>query len=163
MTGHSRANLSLQGCCPALKLMPPLQPQCLGKLLLVPCPQTRVSDQHLGLKSTRCFTGKEARRGCSPSSPTCNHQCCLFCPHAGKQRQKTALGVFPKGAGVAPGEARDSPPGSCTWACWTCPLEEEAVCPTAELRVSPRLPGNTGSSSSPGSRWVRHPQHHRSG
>ncbi|XP_060259541.1 uncharacterized protein LOC114109613 [Ovis aries] len=75
----------------------------------------------------------------------------LFCPHAGKQRQKTALGVFPKGAGVTPGEARDSPPGSCTWACWTCPLEEEAVFPTAELRVSPRLPGNTGSSSSPGS------------
>ena len=35
--------------------------------------------------------------------------------------RKTALGVFPKGAGVSLGKARDSLPGSCTWACWTCP------------------------------------------
>ena len=41
LTGHSRANLSLRGCRPALKLMPHLQPRCLGKLLLVPYPQTQ--------------------------------------------------------------------------------------------------------------------------
>ena len=34
---------------------------------MVPWPYTQFSNLHRGLKSTRCFKGKEAGRGCSPS------------------------------------------------------------------------------------------------